>query len=167
LKDTSIILVDIPRDVCNPSPCGPNSQCRVNNNQAVCSCLSIFIGSPPACRPECVTSSDCPFNLACLNQKCQDPCPGSCGRNSNCRIIKHNPICSCKNGFTGDPFTVCFQTPGMIFELCLILLILIFEINVYELIQVRNYFLEYTQISIKCSFEINHSSNTAIFRDHL
>lgn len=116
-----IILVDTPIDVCNPSPCGPNSQCRVNNNQAVCSCLPIFIGSPPACRPECVTSSDCPLAFACVNQKCQDPCPGSCGRNSNCRVIKHNPICSCKNGYTGDPFTVCFQTPGMNFNFCLIL----------------------------------------------
>lgn len=124
LTDAFTILVDTPRDVCNPSPCGPNSQCRVNNNQAVCSCLPNFIGTPPACRPECVTSSDCPLNLACLNQKCQDPCPGSCGRNSNCRVIKHNPICSCKNGFTGDPFTVCFQTPGMISNFHLMLLIL-------------------------------------------
>jgi len=111
-----IILVDTPRDVCNPSPCGPNSQCRVNNNQAVCSCLPIFIGSPPACRPECVTSSDCSLVLACMNQKCQDPCPNSCGQHSNCRVIKHNPICSCKNGYTGDPFTVCFQTPGINFN---------------------------------------------------
>lgn len=116
-----IILVDTPRDVCNPSPCGPNSQCRVINNQAVCSCLPIFIGSPPACRPECVTSSDCSLVLACVNQKCQDPCPGSCGQNSNCRVIKHNPICSCKNGYTGDPFTVCFQTPGMNFNFYLIM----------------------------------------------
>ncbi|XP_033611631.1 stabilin-1 [Cryptotermes secundus] len=100
-----------PGDPCNPSPCGPNSQCRQVNGQGVCSCLPNYIGSPPGCRPECVVSSECPQNRACLNQKCVDPCPGPCGQNTRCEVINHSPICSCRQGFTGDPFSRCFTIP--------------------------------------------------------
>lgn len=92
---------------CNPSPCGANSQCREINGQAVCSCVPGFIGSPPTCRPECVTSSECPLLQACVNQKCVDPCPGTCGLNAKCQVVNHNPICSCPTNYIGDPFTRC------------------------------------------------------------
>lgn len=94
-------------DACNPSPCGPNSHCRSLNGQAVCTCIIGFLGTPPSCRPECVISSDCAQNRACNNQKCIDPCPGSCGVMSQCTVINHNPICSCPETFTGDPFIRC------------------------------------------------------------
>lgn len=97
---------------CQPSPCGPNSQCKNVNENAVCSCLPNYSGTPPTCRPECTVSSECPNTRACINQKCLDPCPGTCGRNANCRMIKHSPICSCKNSFTGDPFTICYPITG-------------------------------------------------------
>lgn len=96
-----------PLQPCNPSPCGPNSQCRVINEQAVCSCLPSYIGSPPGCRPECVVSSECDLTKACINQHCSDPCPGTCGLGAKCNVINHSPICSCDQGFTGDPFTKC------------------------------------------------------------
>lgn len=94
---------------CNPSPCGPNSQCRAINEQAVCSCVPGYLGSPPTCRPECVTSSECPLNQACVNQKCIDPCPGTCGVSAICQVVNHNPICSCPSGTSGDPFIRCMQ----------------------------------------------------------
>lgn len=94
---------------CTPSPCGPNSQCRVINEQAVCSCVPGFIGSPPTCRPECITSSECSLNQACVNQKCIDPCPGTCGIATVCQVVNHNPICACLPGLTGDPFTRCTE----------------------------------------------------------
>ena len=100
-----------PGDPCVPSPCGSNSQCRNVNGQAVCSCLPAYIGTPPGCRPECVVSSECVQNRACMNQKCVDPCPGTCGLNARCEVINHSPICSCQVGFTGDPFTRCFAIP--------------------------------------------------------
>ena len=96
-----------PQDPCNPSPCGPNSQCRQNNGQATCSCIAGYLGSPPSCRPECIVSSDCAPNEACNNQKCIDPCPGKCGIRATCRVISHNAICTCPVGMTGDPFTYC------------------------------------------------------------
>lgn len=92
---------------CSPSPCGPNSQCRVNNDQAVCTCLPNYVGSPPSCRPECVVSSECPSDRACINNKCSDPCPNTCGIGAHCTTKNHNPICACPAGQTGDPFTRC------------------------------------------------------------
>lgn len=97
-----------PIDACRPSPCGPNSVCRDNNGVAICSCSPGFVGSAPACRPECVVSSECSLDKACVNQKCVNPCtPNVCGQNSNCRVNNHSPICTCRDGFIGNPFTVC------------------------------------------------------------
>lgn len=102
-------------DPCNPSPCGPNSRCQENNGHAACSCLPSYIGSAPNCRPECIVSSECQSNLACINQKCQDPCPGTCGNNAQCRVLNHSPICSCENGLTGDPFTNCYTQGNYVY----------------------------------------------------
>lgn len=96
---------------CEPTPCGPNSQCRVISDTPSCSCLSEFVGAPPNCRPECVSNSECPSRQACVNQKCRDPCPGSCGANAECRVVSHTPMCVCPNDYTGDPFTQCVSRP--------------------------------------------------------
>lgn len=107
---SSVAAIEIVEtEPCTPSPCGPYSQCRVVNGHAVCSCLAYCIGTPPACRPECMISSDCPLDKACISSKCQDPCPGTCGINARCQVVNHNPICSCSPGFTGDPFIRCLQ----------------------------------------------------------
>lgn len=96
-------------DPCNPSPCGPNSHCRNVNNNPDCSCLSSYIGTPPNCRPECVINPDCPSTRSCINSKCLDPCPGSCGENAECRVINNAVSCSCSPGFTGNPFVQCIR----------------------------------------------------------
>lgn len=96
---------------CIPSPCGPNSQCRVIDTQPACSCLPNFIGRPPNCRPECINDSECPNNLACKNEKCRDPCSGSCGVNAQCTVINHISVCSCLQGYSGDPLTSCLLVP--------------------------------------------------------
>lgn len=103
----TIEIEHTPIDPCRPSPCGPYSQCRNVNEHAVCSCQANYIGSPPACRPECTVSSECAMDKACIKQSCLDPCPGTCGFNARCTVINHNPICSCPSGFTGDPFERC------------------------------------------------------------
>lgn len=92
---------------CLPSPCGPNSQCRENNGLAICSCIPGYLGSPPSCRPECTVNSDCKLSEACSNQKCQNPCLGTCGISAKCQVINHNPICTCVPGYTGDAFSRC------------------------------------------------------------
>lgn len=106
----SLLGPELPsKNPCIPSPCGPYSQCRVINNHAVCSCQNNYIGTPPACRPECMVSSECAQDKACVNQKCVDPCPGTCGLNARCQVVNHNPICSCSPGYTGDPFVRCLH----------------------------------------------------------
>lgn len=99
--------VEIPQNPCQPSPCGPNSDCREINGSPSCSCLPEFLGTPPNCRPECVTNSECSNTLACINRKCKDPCIGMCGQNAHCRTVNHIPICMCNSGFLGDPFILC------------------------------------------------------------
>lgn len=102
-----IFLEQIVTQPCNPSPCGPNSQCREINNQAVCSCIMGYVGSPPSCRPECTINADCYLTEACSNQKCINPCIGTCGVSAKCQVINHKPICSCPPSMTGDPFVRC------------------------------------------------------------
>lgn len=104
---TPIVFED--RNPCVPSPCGPNSVCRAVNNHAACSCVSNYIGRAPNCRPECTINEECPNNRACQNERCRDPCPGSCGAHTTCVVVKHSPMCSCEIGFTGDPFSGCSQ----------------------------------------------------------
>lgn len=106
-----IFLLDeylpLPEDPCRPSPCGQFSSCRVRGNRPICSCLPNYMGQPPNCKPECVISAECPSDKACVNQRCVDPCPGTCGHNARCRVTNHSPICTCMQGYTGDPFHQC------------------------------------------------------------
>ena len=61
---------------------------------------------------DCVSSSDCPSNMACINQKCVDPCPGTCAPNADCRVINHSPTCNCATGYTGNGFDGCRPIPA-------------------------------------------------------
>lgn len=103
--------VQVYRDPCVPSPCGPFSQCRNQYDTPSCSCLPNYIGSPPNCRPECTINADCPSSQACINEKCRDPCPGACGINTECTVINHIPNCKCQLGYVGDAFVACQPAP--------------------------------------------------------
>lgn len=93
---------------CTPSPCGANAICRELNGVGSCSCAEDFIGNPyEGCRPECVLNTDCPPSRACIKNKCKDPCPGTCGPNADCQVVSHLPSCTCRSGYTGDPFRYC------------------------------------------------------------
>lgn len=96
-----------PQNPCIPSPCGPNSQCLVKGDYPACSCLPGFVGSAPNCRPECISNSECATHLACINNKCKDPCPGSCGELAECRVVSHTARCFCPPGYSGDALIRC------------------------------------------------------------
>ena len=50
---------------------------------------------------QCRDHSQCPEDLRCTDFKCSDPCvPNPCGRRTVCRVMDHEPICSCAPGFT-------------------------------------------------------------------
>ena len=100
-------------DPCDPSPCGSNAIC--NNGQ--CSCTSEYpMGDPyQACRPECIQNNDCDRNLACIRNKCSDPCVGICGSNALCEVFNHVATCSCPQGMSGNPFFDCRPYQSMYF----------------------------------------------------
>lgn len=114
-KQINLILVvptEGPKMPCNPSPCGANAICRERNGAGSCICLPEYFGDPyTACRPECVTNSDCDRSKACVSNKCRDPCPGTCGLNAECSVINHTPSCTCLPGYTGNPITACHIPP--------------------------------------------------------
>lgn len=137
-----------------------------------------MIGSAPNCRAECVVSSDCPSNEACINQKCVDPCPGTCAPNAECRVVNHSPVCDCIKGFTGDGFSNCRPTPvdGKILyyslafvQNCFLLLLLIFITSTVSFRQ-RNFlsiFMPHIKTAYFFFFEWNESSVAFYLRLHL
>lgn len=107
------VLAPLPSSPCNPHPCGSNARCQVVFNTAQCSCLPGMIGTAPSCRPECVAASDCPSGRGCVNNKCVDPCPGTCATDAVCKVVDHSPFCSCQQGFTGNAFSLCRPIPAV------------------------------------------------------
>ena len=44
-------------------------------------------------RPECTTDPECPDHLACIQEKCQNPCfTTTCGVNAQCKVTRHRAI---------------------------------------------------------------------------
>lgn len=117
------------RDPCRDA-CGLNALCQVVNHKAVCSCPVGYIGSPevqckiqpievPLPKPECTRDLDCANDKACINQQCRNPCadnPSICGQNAECRPQLHRAICICRDGFTGNAQTACFESKPSTFK---------------------------------------------------
>ena len=103
-----------PQRPCESHPCGTNAQCKESPGGGInCVCPTNYIGDPySSCRPECVLSSDCPRDRTCTRNRCVDPCAGACGDNSQCRVANHVPVCSCLQGFSGDPYSTCQPIPA-------------------------------------------------------
>lgn len=106
-NDVSLFLaitpISIP-DPCNPSPCGSNAECL----DGICTCAVGYYGDPyMGCRPECVLNADCPQDKSCVRNKCVNSCLNVCGKNAECNVINHIPMCSCTTGYTGNAFILC------------------------------------------------------------
>lgn len=103
-----------PINPCVPNPCGANALCNERNGVGSCVCMKNYFGDPYlGCRPECVQNSDCPFDKACFNMRCENPCAciGTCDVNAECSVINHSPVCHCRAGHTGNPFQNCYPIP--------------------------------------------------------
>lgn len=106
----------IPPSPCEPNPCGPGAQCVVTKEgNPMCRCPDGVSGDPTGsagCHGhECILDDDCSSHQACISYRCQDPCPGSCGVNANCRVEQHHPVCTCNPGLIGNPVIRCFPQP--------------------------------------------------------
>ena len=57
----------------------------------------------------CLTSNDCPDYTACQSRKCINPCAASnvCASNANCRVTRHQAVCTCPDGYIGSPEISC------------------------------------------------------------
>lgn len=102
-----LALEEVPVNPCKPSPCGPNSICSISQGRPVCSCNPGFLGRPPYCNAECRINSECALDRACRNGQCSNPCAGTCGNLARCRVVNHNPRCSCPEGYDGDANVGC------------------------------------------------------------
>ena len=57
----------------------------------------------------CESNQECPDYNACQNRKCINPCAEDdpCAPSANCKVIGHQPVCTCPDGYIGDPRTEC------------------------------------------------------------
>ncbi len=97
-------------DPCNPNPCGPGASCTPNGRSFQCECLAGYFGDPNrgGCQKgECEFDDQCSSQLACFDFYCRDPCVDACGAEALCEVRSHRPICSCPQGYNGDPLTYC------------------------------------------------------------
>lgn len=67
-------------------------------------CILFFLVVVPV-PPGCTADNDCPTNETCINRMCRNPC--NCGTNAQCFVQNHRPICSCEEGYEGNPNIAC------------------------------------------------------------
>ena len=63
----------------------------------------------PPLKPGCSTNQDCPSHTVCRNRQCLNPCAydDPCAKNAFCKVINHEPVCTCPDGYIGSPTTDC------------------------------------------------------------
>ena len=68
----------------------------------------IFVVAP---RPECREDPECPQSEACINERCIDPCivNNPCAPQATCQTRAHHPVCTCPEGYGGDPYRQCYR----------------------------------------------------------
>ena len=69
------------------------------------------VGLPvePTLSVGCLINDECPLYAACRNRQCINPCAEDkpCAPTAICKVINHEPECTCPDGFIGSPLTDC------------------------------------------------------------
>lgn len=80
------------------SPCADTAQCTADDHAAKCACPTGMTGNP---RENCLAvgcrgNQDCPNNLACIGEVCENPCEnnGRCSKQL-CTVENHEAVCPC------------------------------------------------------------------------
>ena len=72
--------------------------------------LSLVIPeSEPALAAGCERNEDCPDYDACHQRLCINPCAEDrvCAPSANCRVARHQAVCTCPDGYIGTPEVDC------------------------------------------------------------
>ena len=74
--------------------------------------FSIYtVGLPiePTLSVGCLINDECPLYAACRNRQCINPCAedNPCAPTAICKVINHEPECTCPDGYIGSPLTDC------------------------------------------------------------
>lgn len=88
----------------NNEPCGEEAICQGIDHEPKCLCPPGLRGNPKTqCLAiGCISDDNCPANLACRNQRCEDPCKTDpCVDPAECFVKDHVPTCPCPPGYRG------------------------------------------------------------------
>ncbi|KAK0080814.1 hypothetical protein PV325_013289 [Microctonus aethiopoides] len=106
-----------------PGSCGIDALCYTINHTLLCECPRCYYGDPndkcqsftEALDPskECENSTSCGMSEKCILDLCRNPCPGSCGINAICTVLKHEPNCRCPKCYEGDALIKCEPYQGL------------------------------------------------------
>ena len=70
-----------------------------------------IVGLPvePTLSVGCLINDECPLYAACRNRQCINPCAeeNPCAPTAICKVINHEPECTCPDGYIGSPLTDC------------------------------------------------------------
>ncbi|KAK0172481.1 hypothetical protein PV328_005793 [Microctonus aethiopoides] len=61
----------------------------------------------------CSNDTECLNSEKCIGKRCMDPCPGLCGIDAICKVIKHTMTCSCFKCYEGNPYIRCTPYLGL------------------------------------------------------
>ncbi|KAK0077551.1 hypothetical protein PV326_009982, partial [Microctonus aethiopoides] len=106
-----------------PGSCGIDALCYTINHTLLCECPRCYYGDPndkcqsftEALDPskDCENSTSCGMSEKCILDLCRNPCPGSCGINAICTVLKHEPNCRCPKCYEGDALIKCEPYQGL------------------------------------------------------
>ena len=110
------------------NPCTGIASCAVIDSlpvrTMVCSCPDGYVtddnGGCKTLSPiiaGCTTDDECSDTDSCINQICKDPC--ACGEHAFCRVINHHPVCTCEDGYEGNPDVACVKIECKVDDDCL------------------------------------------------
>jgi hypothetical protein len=75
--------------------------------------MSYFLLAKPSVEPTlaagCSDNDECPDYNACRNSKCINPCAVDqpCAPLATCKVVNHNVLCTCPDGYVGSPEISC------------------------------------------------------------
>ncbi|KAK9880681.1 hypothetical protein WA026_011917 [Henosepilachna vigintioctopunctata] len=103
-------IQNICQDACKL--CGMKAICqKIPMQRPICKCPPGYSGNPyKRCKliGNCITNAQCPpLKPVCKNYWCLNPCDRACGIDALCRIQGVEAVCTCPDGFTGDPSVKC------------------------------------------------------------